>query len=107
MQDVRSNKAPNSRLITVELFGQPYTFKTEVEESRAKEIADFFIREVNKVEDQLSKAKKNVTKQTILILAALNIASENLELQRRYSNFLQNISERTTSLIQVLDADSQ
>jgi len=65
------------------------------------------MREVSKVEDQLSKTTKNITKQTILILAALNIASENVELKKNHLNFLQKISERTSNLIQALDTKTQ
>lgn len=109
MQGFRGDKTQNSleNYITIELFGQPYTFKAEVEVSKAKEIADFLMREVSKVEDQLSKTTKNITKQTILILAALNIASENLELKKNHLNFLQKISERTSNLIQALDTKAQ
>jgi cell division protein ZapA (FtsZ GTPase activity inhibitor) len=109
MQDPRGDKTQNSleNYITIELFGQPYTFKAEVDVSKAKEIADFLMQEVNKVQDQLSKTTGHMTKQTILILAALNIASENLELKKNHLAFLQKISERTTSLIQALDANAQ
>lgn len=85
------------QLVTIELFGQPYTFKVEEESSKAKEVADLLVNEVTKVE--LSTKSSTITKQTILILAALNIASENYKLKKIYSD----MSERSANLIRELD----
>jgi hypothetical protein len=38
------------------------------------------------------------------MLAALNIANENIELKSNHSDLLKNISQRSSSLIRVLDA---
>ena len=95
------------QLVTIELFGQPYTFKAESEATNAEEIADFLVREVAKIEAQHSGKKADMTKLTILILAALNIANENYELKANYSDFLRDISERSKNLICVLDTGMQ
>ena len=63
--------------------------------------------EVTKVEGQLSGKTSNITKQTILILAALNIVNENFELKKNHSDFLRDVSKRTTSLIRVLSENIQ
>ncbi len=90
------------QLVTIELLGQSYTFKAEADSSNAKEVADLLVKEVAKVETELS-TKSSIAKQTILILAALNIASENYKLEKKYSDMLQNISERSANLIRELD----
>ena len=92
------------QLVTIELFGQPYTFKSDSEFGTAKRIADTLVREVAKIEDQQSIQALNMTKLTVMILAALNIANENHELKMKYSDVLENISERSTKLIRLLDA---
>ena len=92
------------QLVTIELFGQPYTFKTESEVTDAKEVADYLVQEVTKIETQHSSKSTHVTKLTTLILAALNIANENIELKNRQSDLLRNISKRSASLINALDA---
>ncbi len=92
------------QLVTIELFGQPYTFKTESDVTNAREVADFLIKEVAKVETQLSSKSSKITKLATLILAALNIANENVELKKTHSDLLRDISERSASLIRVLDA---
>ncbi len=92
------------QLVTIDLLGQPYTFKAESEVTRAKEVADFLAKEVARVEaKQLSKSS-NINKFAILILAALNIADENIELKSNHSDLLRNISERSVNLIRALDA---
>jgi cell division protein ZapA (FtsZ GTPase activity inhibitor) len=92
------------QLVTIELFGQPYTFKTESDVSKAKEVADYLVEEVARIETQHSKISSNVTKLNTLILAALNISYENIELKKDHSDLLQEISTRTTNLIRALDA---
>jgi len=92
------------QLVTIELFGQPYTFKTESDVSKAKEVADYLVEEVARIETQHSKISSNVTKLNTLILAALNISNENIELRKNHSDLLRDISTRTTNLIRALDA---
>jgi cell division protein ZapA (FtsZ GTPase activity inhibitor) len=91
------------QLVTIELFGQPYTFKTESDITNAKEVADYLVKEVAKVETQHS-SKSSVTKFATLILAALNIANENIERKKIYSELLANISKQSANLIRALDA---
>ena len=87
------------QLVTIELFGHPFTFKAETDATQAKEVADFLVKEVTKAEGQLSSKSSTVTKRIILILAALNIANQYFELKQNHSDLLQNISERSASLI--------
>ena len=68
------------QLVTIELFGQPYTFKAQSDVSNAKEVADHLVKEVTKIETQYS-SKSSVNKLATLILAALNIANENIKLK--------------------------
>jgi len=91
------------QLIKIELFGQQYTFGTEADISTAKAVADLLIREVAEVEAQLSINSATVTKQTILVLAALNIASEHHKLKEKYAELLKNMSEQSANLIRRLD----
>jgi cell division protein ZapA (FtsZ GTPase activity inhibitor) len=91
-------------VLTIELFGHPFTFKTEAELSEAKEVADFLVQEVNKVEDQLVDKAANVTKRAILILAALNITNEYFEFKKDHQQLLQLLSEKSQHLLNELDA---
>ncbi len=91
------------QLVTIDLFGQSYTFKTDSEVSKAEEVADFLVKEVEKVESQHSLKTLDVTKVTILILAALNIANENFEIKRNNPEFLNDVSQRLNRIISTLD----
>jgi len=94
------------QLVTIELFGQQYTFKAESGVTKAKDVADFLVQEVAKAESQQS-SRSSANKFTILIIAALNIANENIELKKSHLNFLQDVSKRSVGLIRTLNANVQ
>lgn len=91
-------------LVTIELFGRSYTFKAESEIMMAKDVADYLVKEVNRVEKQQSVKSSNISKLAIMILAALNIANENMELKKIHSDFMHTISKQSSDLIRSLDA---
>lgn len=95
------------QLVTIELFGQPYTFKAESEATEAKDVANSLAKEVERVKRQQTDQSTDFSKLTILIIAALNIANENFELKKNHSNFLQEIFRRSESLIHTLDDNEQ
>ena len=90
-------------LVTIELFGKPYTFKAESEVEKAKEVADLLTKEVSRVESQQTGEPSTDSQLTTLMLAALNIAYQNMELENNYSNILQDISERSAKLIRKIN----
>ena len=92
------------QLVKIELFGQPYTFKAESEVRNAEKVADYLVKEVSKVTAQQSRQSSNINKLAVMILTALNIANENIELKREQSKFLRDISKRSANLIRNLDA---
>ena len=94
-------------IVTIELFGQTHTFKANAEVTTAKAVADLLVKEVSRIEDQQANQSSNMSKLTILMLAALNIANENMELKRNHSKLLHEVTERTTNLIHTLDNSVQ
>jgi len=91
------------QLVTIELFGKPYTFKAKSEVKKAKDVADFLAKEVSRVESQQSSESSTASDLTTLLLAALNIAYQNMELEGNYSKFMQDIAERSAKLIRKMD----
>jgi len=91
------------QLVTIELFGKPYTFKAKSEVKKAKDVADFLAKEVSRVESQQSSESSTASDLTTLLLAALNIAYQNMELEDNYSKFMQDIAERSAKLIRKMD----
>ena len=92
------------QLVKIELFGQPYTFKAESEVNNAEKVADYLVKEVSKVTAQQSRQSSNINKLAVMILTALNIANENIELKREQSKFLRDITKHSANLIRNLDA---
>jgi cell division protein ZapA (FtsZ GTPase activity inhibitor) len=91
------------QIVNIELFGQTHTFKANSEVTKAKEVADLLAREVNRVEGQQTGQSSSMSKLTILMLAALNIANEHMKLIGNHSKLLDDISDRTAKLIRTLD----
>jgi len=91
------------QLVTIELFGQPFTFKTQSEESRAKEIADYLTQEVARVEKVQSHSTSSRNQVAIMISAALNLAQENLELKSERARLANTVADRSENLIRKLD----
>jgi len=95
------------KTVTIELFGQPHTFKANSEVTREREVADFLVKEVTQVESQQAGQSSNISKLAILMSAALNIANEHMELKRSYSKLLRDVTNRTSNLIRTLDNSVQ
>lgn len=95
------------QLLTIEIFGQPYTFQTDSDLTQAKAVADVLVREINKIERQQKKKGADLSKNTMLVIAALNIATENAELKKSHANMLKSLSRRADQLIQSLTDESK
>jgi cell division protein ZapA (FtsZ GTPase activity inhibitor) len=95
------------QIVTIELFGQPHTFKADTDVTKAKEVADLLVEAVARVESQQNDPLSNISRQKILILAALNIANEHMELKRNHSKLLHDVAQRTTNLIGRLNDSTQ
>ena len=95
------------QIVTIELFGQPHTIKADSDVTRAKEVADLLVEAVARVENQQNGLSLNMSRQKILILAALNIANEHMELKRNHSKLLHDVAQRTKNLIGKLNESTQ
>ena len=87
----------------IELFGQPYTFKTQSDIPWAKEVADYLVKEVNRVEGAQSGTMSNTNKITVMISAALNIAKDCLETKRDHQALVEKLKERSADWTRRLD----
>ena len=94
-------------IVTIELFGQTHTFKANSEVTKAQAVADLLVKEVSRIEDQQANQSPNMSKLTILMLAALNIANDNMELKMNHSKLLHDVTDRTSNLIHTLDNSVQ
>lgn len=91
----------------IEVLGQPFTFKTDSDVVAAEGVADYFKSEINKVESKLTHHSPRPDKRALLILTALNITNDYLELKSKHQELLENIESRAASLIQSLETRLQ
>jgi cell division protein ZapA (FtsZ GTPase activity inhibitor) len=91
------------QFVTIELFGQPYTFKADIEAARAREVADLLVHEVNKIQDQHAAKIPHISKLTILIITALGMAHQILQLKKDTGEMVGHISNRCEELNRMLD----
>ena len=87
------------RTISIELFGQAYTFRTSGEVSQVQEVANYVAGQVEKA----GAAAEAPSKLDTLILAALNIANEYLEIRRNRQELIRDIDQRCKILIEHID----
>lgn len=87
------------RLVNVELFGQSYEFKASEQVVFPEEVAGYVARQVKRVTESAEAPSRLDT----LIVAALNIASDYLEMKRNHNELLQYIDRRSKSLIENID----
>lgn len=92
------------RILSIELFGQEYKFKTEINEIEAKKAIDLLLEQVNKTEKQQSAKTNHINKLSIIIIVALNMANKNLELKKKNAGLLSNISKGYETLIAKLNS---
>ena len=91
-------------LITIELFGQTFTFKTESDMAKARIITGSLVKEVKRIQEQgVGRRSSEMTKLTILILAALNLASENYDLKMNHSEVVSQLADRSKNLLDRID----
>ena len=91
------------QLVTIELFGKPYTFKAKSEVKEAQEVADVLAKEVSRIESEQSGESSTASDLTTLMMAALNIAHQNMELENNIAQMKQVIAERSAELIHKID----
>lgn len=89
--------------VTIQLFGQSYTFKAESEATDPEAVADYLMDQVEKVDTQLGGQQPGMSRLNIMILAAMNIANENVMLKKKQSILLREVSDRSSNLIKRID----
>ena len=89
------------RLITIELFGQTYTFRASGGVSQPEEIADYVAGEIEKAR----AAGETPSKLDTVILAALNMANDYFEMRRSRQELVRDIDKRCKILIEHINVN--
>ena len=94
------------QLLTIEVLGQPFTFKTDSDLSEAKAVADFVAKSADDVSQQCARQVPKPDKRAILILTALNISSELIDLKKKHKKLIEDINRRSAQLLNTLDTQT-
>jgi len=86
------------QVITIELLGETFKFKADENRKSLEEISSFLMQEVQKVEEQFPAHALKTNKLAIVVMAALNISKQLVELTNNHSDFLNSVSLRTSKL---------
>ncbi|MGB5983818.1 MAG: cell division protein ZapA [Desulfobacterales bacterium] len=90
--------------VTIELFGQPYRFKADTETAEAQQAANYLMDEVEKVQHQHGETLSQGDRMTVLLSVALNIAHENLKLNKYQIDFKKQLSDQSAKILNLLEA---
>ena len=90
------------RIISIKLFNQAYSFKTDSEVSQVEKITNHVVNEVEK-----ARASGEVPgKLDTVILAALNIANDYFEAKRGCEARLADVERRCQALINLIEKNA-
>jgi len=91
------------QVLTLDILGQPFTFKADVDVADAKAVADYVVESVDRARSQCAQKTAGIDKRAILILTALNITNEYFELKKRHQRLLDDLNQRSEDLLQSLE----
>jgi cell division protein ZapA (FtsZ GTPase activity inhibitor) len=86
------------QLITIELFGEKFNFKADEGHLKAEEIAEYLKRELDNVQAQLPAHTAKSNKLAVLVLVALNLSKQYIELMQQHIKFVNAVSARAARL---------
>jgi len=91
------------QLLTIEILGKPFTFKTDSDIAEAREMADFLVKSVQQATAECSTKTQLPDNRAILILAALNITNEYFEFKKKHQQLVSDLSQRSTKMLNTLN----
>jgi cell division protein ZapA (FtsZ GTPase activity inhibitor) len=86
------------QLITIDIFGQRYTFMADEGLIDPQSVADFLMAEVRKVETGQAEHIADTNRFVMLLQAALNISSSHLKLKQQLTAVSDRLSLKTERL---------
>jgi cell division protein ZapA (FtsZ GTPase activity inhibitor) len=92
------------QLVTIEIFGYPFTFKADSDVDKAREVAAYLQEAVGKLEAQHTTRGTKIDKRAILILTALNITSEYFSYREENEALMNTLKARCDHLFEKVAA---
>jgi cell division protein ZapA (FtsZ GTPase activity inhibitor) len=88
------------QLVTIEIFGYPFTFKADSDLDKAREVAAYLQETVGRLVEQHADKGTKIDKRAILILTALNITSEYFSYREENEALLNSLNKRCDHLME-------
>lgn len=95
------------QLITIDVFGQTYTFKADAGKTDPKMVADFLMDAVRKIDVGQGNRSAGNSQFILLLQAALNISSEHMQLKQQLTEMSHRIVEQTEKLHSLMESSDQ
>lgn len=92
-------------VISIELFKQVYKFKTDLAPDISRDAVEMLQNAVAKTNGDALGAVPVTERPIILMLAALDLASDHIRLQQQYEELLDGVKSRSESLIAKLSLE--
>jgi len=90
-------------LVTIELFGRPFSFKADAEVTSPQEVAESLYAEVKSVQDAQIERSERISDLATMILTALNITNSKFEMKRKQMEVMHDIYQKTEMTLKKLD----
>ena len=95
------------QIITIELLGEYFKFRADKDSPMdAREVADYLAAEVHQVASRFPAHAQKTNKLAIVVLAALNVVKQHMELKQDHDELLQSVASRALTMDQMI-ASSQ
>jgi cell division protein ZapA (FtsZ GTPase activity inhibitor) len=91
------------RSVTVEVAGQKFQLKTDGDEAYVKSLARYVTEKI----DEAKQSARTVTTQSLVILAALNIADDLFQTRRSSSELKRRVRDKSRTILDLLDKEAK
>jgi cell division protein ZapA (FtsZ GTPase activity inhibitor) len=91
------------QVIKIEILGETFKFKSDGNRQSLKEVLRYLMTELHKVEEQFPSHALKTNKLAIIVMTALNISKQYVELANSHTDFLETVSTRTSKLDEMIE----
>jgi cell division protein ZapA (FtsZ GTPase activity inhibitor) len=88
-----------SDVINIDVFGEKFSFKADLEDNSNRQALDFFLKELDETEIRLEDNSGNVSKLVKLLLATMNIANDYLEVEEELRKIEKDLKAETEKIL--------
>ena len=94
-------------IVTIELFGEKFSFKPDGNVEDPWEVAALLKEYVHRAEEQFKYKSSNKSKLAILLVVAMDLTRELRELRKENSKLEDELNKRISSLMKKIDEGIQ